>query len=161
MIIKGKAHWAKIFKLVPNFGKDGFEWTMDLAIDKDTVAALKAEGLLNRIKDKDDARGKFVVFKRKQFNSKDEPNEEIRVVDKAQKPWDRKVKIGNGSDVEVKFRVWEYAPKQRTMQIEAVRVINLVPYEVQDFPEYEEEGPAYGLETPDFEKDFGLDEDVV
>lgn len=110
--IQGKAYWAKVFGPgVPNYNKDGFEWTIDVALDKSTADELKSLGLGPKIKDNKEY-SPYITFKRatvkKAGPKAGQANEPIRVVSPDGKTlWDANVQIGNGSTVNVKFSLNE------------------------------------------------------
>jgi hypothetical protein len=133
--LTGHAHWAKILgDPVPNFNKDGFEWTMDFSLNDETRAKMVELGLEAKIRNKDDDRGDFVQFKQKQFTSKGKRNDPPTVVDARNRPWDPNLKIGNGSLVEVKFDTVDYGKgKPKGVYLRGVRVLDHVPYVAQEF----------------------------
>lgn len=150
MLIRGKAKWAKVLgNPVWGYEKTFKEWSIDVEIDKETVAKLEAEGLKDRIKDKGD--GPFIKFSRKELKQDGTPNKPIRVVDAKGQPWDGK-KIGNGSIVNVNFAINEYKPKKFSANILALQVWKHVPYEGGDFPVMEdgdESGDDWSNEVED------------
>jgi hypothetical protein len=132
MLIQGKAKWAKIIG-DPAWGYENKfkEWSIDVYVEDETVAKLKAEGLGPKIKDK--GNGQYITFKRKELKSDGTPNQPIRVVDHRGQPWDNR-KIGNGSTVNVNFLVNEYKPGQNNANILSLQVWDLVAYEGNEFP---------------------------
>jgi len=123
-VLSGKSYWAAIAN--PN---TTFEpvWSIDLAVSGDMLA--KAQNLGLNIKNKGDERGDFVSFKRK-VKGKNGDNTPPALKD-AQKRDMGKTLVGNGSDVNVLFKTyeWEYAGKSGIgADLQAVQVINLVPY---------------------------------
>ena len=114
-VITGKAYFAKVLgKPVPNYSKDGFEWTVDVALDKDTVKELKSLGLGPKIKEGNEAHDglSYITFRRaakkKAGPKAGEDNQPIRVVSPDGKTvWDPQSLIGNGSEIAVKFSINE------------------------------------------------------
>lgn len=108
--IQGTAYWTKLFKEVPNFNKDGFEWTFDLAVSDDVAKELKALGLGPKIKDNKEY-SPYITFKRatvkKAGPKAGEANKPVSVVGPDKAPWDTSIHIGNGSTLNVKFSVNE------------------------------------------------------
>lgn len=134
MMIRGKAKWAKVLG-APVWGyEEAFrEWTVDVHIDEETVERLKAEGLGDKIKEKNGET--FVRFSRKEFKTDGTPNKPIRIVDNQGNPWDEKKKIGNDSVVNVNFAINEYKKGKFSMNILALQVWDHIPYEGgNDFP---------------------------
>jgi hypothetical protein len=132
MLIQGKAKWAKIIG-DPAWGYENKfkEWSIDVYVEDETVAKLKAEGLGPKIKDK--GNGQYITFKRKELKADGTPNHPIRVVDHHAQPWDNR-KIGNGSTVNVSFLINEYKPGQNNANILSLQVWDLVAYEGNEFP---------------------------
>ncbi|MBV1928227.1 MAG: hypothetical protein KUG81_01780 [Gammaproteobacteria bacterium] len=143
-IMQGTAYWAKVLK-DPKPGYDGNEreWSIDIAIDKDTAKLWKEQGIGKRIKNKGDEKGDFVTLKRKEFKYDGETrNQPIRVVDAKKKPWDQEVLIGNGSKVAVNYSINDTKFGQQPCLL-ALQVIDLVEYEGGDreeFGTYNEDG---------------------
>lgn len=146
-VLTGQAHWAKLGQPVPNYNKDGNEWTIDVAIDEATVRELKAQGLSSKIKNKGDDRGDFITFKRadvkKSGDKKGQKNEPIRVISPDGKtPWDTSVKIGNGSVVKVKYTLNETVnlrTKEKGMRADplAIQVFKHLEYVQPERQEFE------------------------
>lgn len=111
-VVQGKAFWTKLNHPVPNYNKDGLEWTLDVSLDKEASKELAGYGLGSKIKNKGDERGDFITFKRASVKrsgpKKGEENKPITVVSPDGKtPWPSAVHIGNGSIVKVKFTLNE------------------------------------------------------
>ena len=166
--IRGTAFWAKIVgDPVPNYAKDGYEWVMDLALDDAGIKQIKGlkPSVADRIKDKDDERGKFMVFKQRANRADGTPNKAPKIVDANGKPWDDR-KIGNGSKVDVKFTLVDYGKgKKPGIYLQGIRVLDHVEYASNDFPaltpddEFFKEGAS--TEATTFKEDFGLDDDLA
>jgi hypothetical protein len=127
---------------------------------------LREIGLDKRLKNKDDMRGDFFQFRQREETRDGNKNRPITVVDAKNRPWNPKTKIGNGSLVEVKFNVKDYgAGKNAGVYPQAIRVLNLVPYERQEFAELPEDNEfvqkadEFNNPAPDFEQDFGIADD--
>lgn len=174
MVIRGKASYAKILgDPVLNYSKDGKEWKMDLMIDAGTVKEFKAAGIGDRVKEKKEylSGNPFVTFKQAEFRRDGTANRPIKVTDILGDDWDHKNLIGNGSDVEVTFAVQDHGPgKKHGMYLRSVRVLKLVPYDVNTVAEIREDDPFFAeaeaakarkaKEEAEFKKDFGLDDPV-
>lgn len=148
--IKGLAYYAKVLgKPVPNFNKDGFEWAIDVALDKDTVKELKSYGLGPKIKEANEAHDghPYISFKRvsvkKSGPDAGKENKPIHVVSPdGRTDWPKDALIGNGSEVAVKFTVNEVTSPQKKKFIRAdilsMQVRNHIPYEAPERgPEFE------------------------
>jgi hypothetical protein len=156
----GKAHWVKILgDPVPNYGRDGFEWTFDFVPDEQGMDLVKELKITDKLKDKSDERGKFLAFKQKATRANGKSNDPITVVDARNRPWDPDVKIGNGSTVEVKFNVVDYGKGKPTgVYVQAVRVLEHVPYVRQEFAPLPEDSPFLEGVADDVEE---IAEDVM
>jgi hypothetical protein len=148
MIVKGKAYWTKLDKAVANYNKtkkimkdgqpDGWgdEWSIEVAnLTADTKKALKKEGLLSLVKNKLDEREDFITFRLSTEKRDGTPNDPPKVVDEQEKvwDWDTRGKIGNDSDIAVKFNVWKNPGNGKASAfIVAVKVLNHIPYETEE-----------------------------
>lgn len=169
-VLRGKTSFAKILgDPVLNYSKDGKEWKMDLILPKEAIKEVKALGIGDRVKTKDNyADGQpFMTFKQAELRRDGTPNQPIKVYDIANRPWDESKLIGNGSDVDVKFVVMDHGPgKKKGVYIRSVRVLNLVPYAQEEFAPIDENDPyfeqykATAEETAQFKQDFGLEDDL-
>lgn len=139
MLIQGKAKWAKVTGApVDGYEKKFKEWSIDVYIDEATEAKLIDQGLKDKIKNK--GNGPFITFKRKELKADGTPNQPIRVVDHKGEPWNPKVKIGNGSTVNVNYALNEFKPKQFAANILSLQVWDLVAYEGGEFPVKADDG---------------------
>jgi len=103
----------------------------------------------DKIKDKEDARGKFVSFKQeyKQLTGKDgEPymTSPPKVFDAAGKKWPEDQRIGNGSKIDVKFKVVDYGDDKVGVYPIAIRVVKFIPYEASEFEALDEDDEFFG-----------------
>lgn len=124
-VLSGKSHWATISS--PNTTYEPV-YSIDLALTGAELDKAKNLGLI--IKNKGDDRGDFVSIKRKQYRRDGSENTKPALKD-AQKRDMGNVLIGNGSDVNVLFKTyeWEYAGKSGIgTDLQAVQVVNLIPY---------------------------------
>lgn len=124
-VLNGKAYWTSISS--PN---TTFEpvWSVDLALTDDQLAKAKQLGL--DVKNKGDERGDFIKIKRN-VNRKDGSQNKQPALKDAQKRDMLGTLVGNGSDVNVAFKTyeWEYAGKKGIgTDLMAVQVVNLIPY---------------------------------
>lgn len=124
-VLSGKAHWASVAN--PN---TTFEpvWSVDLAIEGDELNKARQMGL--SIKNKGDDRGDFVTIKRKVNRKDGTQNQAPALVDASKNPMNGTL-IGNGSDINVLFKTyeWEYAGKTGMgAELQKVQVTNLIEY---------------------------------
>jgi hypothetical protein len=123
--VSGKAYWASV--CAPNTTYEP-TWCIDVTLDEKTKAELESIGL--NIQNKGDERGDFIKIKRKVMKRDGTEREAPTVVDSKRNPWDNSL-IGNGSDVNVKFKVYEYEYNKKhgvSTDLIAVQVVNLIPY---------------------------------
>lgn len=137
MLIQGRCKWAKVIG-EPGWGYEAKfkEWSIDVYVDEETAAKLKAEGLGKKLKDK--GNGTYITFKRKEIGvnrttGQPKNNDPIRVVDHRGQPWDNRW-IGNGSTVNVNFIINEYGKGEKAANILSLQVWDYVPYEGGEFP---------------------------
>lgn len=148
MLIRGKAKWTKVLgEPVWGYQNQHKEWSVDVYIDEETLHRLEVEGLKEKIKDK--GNGSFITFKRRELKQDGTANNPIRVVDHHGEAWNPKVKIGNGSIVNVNFAINEYGKGQKSANILSMQVWELVKYEGSEFPTREdaEEGKTWAEEA--------------
>jgi len=124
-VLSGKAHWASVAN--PN---TTFEpvWSVDLAIEGDELNKARQMGL--SIKNKGDDRGNFVTIKRKVNRKDGTQNQSPALLDGNKNPMNGTL-IGNGSDINVLFKTyeWEYAGKTGMgAELQKVQVTNLIEY---------------------------------
>lgn len=137
VFVSGKVYWAKIFgDPRPNYDGDAREWTIELV--PDDVQFLKDHKLLDRLKDKEDAKnpdkGDYLVLRKKEMTADGKTNEPIRVYDKDNAPWDSNQLLGNGTGVDAKLTIVDYGKgKKKGIYIQALRVTDLVPYISNEF----------------------------
>lgn len=167
--LSGRLFWAKVTgNPVPNYGGDAREWTFEFEPDEAGVAILKKHGLLDRLKEKEDAKnpdkGRFLVLRKKEFSADGSENAPIRLYDKDQNKWNGDL-IGNGSKADVKIDIRDYGVgKKKGVYPVAIRVTDAVEYQSSEFGgmdklENEAAAPAKGRKkAPVFDGD--LDDDI-
>lgn len=133
-VISGKAYWASVVK--PN---TTFEpvWSIDVALDAKNKAIVEQDGL--KVKNKGDERGDFVTIKRK-VEGKNGENSAPVVMDAHKRPLADGVLIGNGSDVNVQYKPYEWNWKGNSgigADLRKIQVLDLVPYEEPDGEDFD------------------------
>ena len=151
MIIEGIGAWVKVSKPVPNYGKTGEEWTLDLGLEPDAVKELTEAGLAHKIKPavrpsdgKEHATNlPYIKFSVPTKDSKGEALRAPQVVDKFGKEWNPDDMIGNGSVLRVRFDIREGTDfgGWRKPALKAVQVWDYVPVEPQEDFDYVEGAP--------------------
>lgn len=169
--IRGTAYWAKILGEPRKNNFDDYrEWTIDVSPDEDGLKLFKSLGIMDRLKDPRDGetRGRFITLKQRELRADGRRNDPIKVVNAAGEPWPEDILIGNGSTIDVKFNVKDYGKgKRKGVYIQAIRVLELVPFERVEFAPLSADDEFFAkaaetasVETPDFNRDFDLDDDV-
>lgn len=182
--LSGVLSWAKVIgDPVPNYNKDGREWTFELQLDEPSIQKLLKHGLGDRIKGKGynlgtkgqhKDRDPFIQFKKPEFNREGEPNKPIRIYDADDNFWDPQLNergeptnlIGNGSTGDVKVDIRDYGVgKKKGIYPGAIRVTNLVEFErTSEFgamnSDDNEDKPARKARKNTVADDFNLDDDV-
>lgn len=162
MYFTGKVNWAKVLgDPVPNYAKDGKEWTFDFVPNDESLKEMIKNGLKDKIKGRGYNTGRtgqyadrdpFVRLVQKEFRTDGKRNDPIVVCDARNRIWDNDVKIGNESLAEVKVNVVDYGKGKPTgMYPQAIRILELVPYVRQEFAPLEEGNPY----LDNFEDDGG------
>lgn len=161
VFLSGKLYWAKVLgDPRPNYQGDAREWTFEFEPNEEGLKVLKQHKLTDRLKDKYDDRGRFIVLRKTELNKDGNPNPPIRIYDANNEDWDRSVLIGNESEADVKIDIRDYGlGKKKGVYPVAIRVTSLVPYQSSEF------GAMDGTDRParaaskaksTFEEDFGL-----
>lgn len=167
--MRGRIHWAKIFGAPrPNYDGDAREWTFEFEPDDNGVETLRKHGLSDRLRERRDKkgyeeRGPFLILKRKEFKVDGTPNEHIRVVDARNQTWGDNRLIGNDSLADVKVTIVDYGPrKKKGIYPVAIRVLELVPYQRQEFEPLDDDDEyvrAVEKQEDTFRQDFGLEDE--
>lgn len=174
VFVSGKVYWAKIVgdkALVPTYERDGREWTVEFA--PDDTSFLKEHRLLDRLKDREDAKNPdkqpYLTLRKPEFNKDGEKNEPFRIYDGQQKDedgnsplWDDRL-IGNGTEVDAKLSIVDWGKgKKKSIYLKALRITKLVPYTSNEFGAMDDSPKTKTKTKPkvDAEADFGLDDDI-
>jgi hypothetical protein len=140
-LVKGVAYWAKVFSLDTTYEP---KWTIDVEVSPEDAEVLKGHGMEPRT-GKGCESGLRFQFKRKLEKRDGSEQDPPIVVDKN----NRKTKdiIGNGSEVIIQFRPYDWEYKKKTgkgCDLQGVKVTSLVTYGAKDgaeFGEIEEDLP--------------------
>jgi len=135
----GKIYWPKIVgekALHDNYDGDARQWAYELS--PDDTSFLKEHRLLDRLKDKEDAKnpekGEFLYMRKPEFTRDGEKNDPIRIYDENNEPWPENKLIGNGTVVDFKLSIVDYGKgKKSGIYTQALRIKELVPYESNEF----------------------------
>lgn len=159
----GEIMWCKVLgPPVDNFNKDGKEWTIELILNDASKAILKKHKLTDRIKEKD--YGDVIILKQSATPWPDgKERDPIRVYDANDVDWDRDVKIGNKSVVDVKVSIVDNGKGRfKGVYPQAIRVRDHVAYESSEFGRMGpvDNVPAAEKKQDSFKADFGLDDEI-
>lgn len=135
VFMSGKVYWAKVLgEPRPNYNGDGREWAFEFEPDEDGAKLLKQHKLTDRLKDKYEDRGKFLVLRKKEFSADGSENQPIRIYDADDNAWDASKLLGNGTAVDVKLDIRDYGPgKKKGVYPVAIRVKDLIQYQSSEF----------------------------
>lgn len=141
-VIRGKLSWAKVIgEPRLNTFTDEREWSVDVTPDAAGLKELDRIGITDKLKTpkKGDPRKEdFISFRQKEFREdrktgKKVENRPITIKDAAGNDWTGGL-LGNGTVADVKFTVSKkVAGRPRGVYIQAIRVLQHVPFEVQEF----------------------------
>lgn len=177
---RGKAMYCKLLgDPVGNPFGDDKNWTIDLVLTPALVKEAKALGIGDRIKQKEEYLDgqPFMSFRQAEYRKDGETrNRPVPVKDIRGNDWDPETKIGNLSDIDLKFAVNDYGKgKKKGVYIRGVRVLKLVPFNgkeefdpIDEDDEFFEDAQAAATleadrrqrEDKEFKKDFDLDDDL-
>ncbi len=134
-ILEGKISWHNLVT-----ANEDHKWTCRIYLNPeslDKVNKLKEEGLMNILKKDDDGYSmSFTRYEQKEIRGRITLFAPPIVLDKDGKPMSGQG-IGHGSDIKMKLQCYYFRKPGTTKQkavaarLEAVRVLNLVPYEQQ------------------------------
>lgn len=160
--VTGYIYWAKILgKPRPNYNKDGLEWAFEFEPDEDGIAKIKQHKLTDRLKDKYEDRGKFLVLRKTELNKDGNANPPIRVYNKDNEDWDQTKLIGNRTLADVKLDIRDYGPgKKKGVYPVAVRIKELVEYQSSEFGAMDGDDSGSTKPKDTFKEDFVLDDDL-
>lgn len=144
LVYRGKLQYAKVLgDPVDNYAKDGKEWKFDFVPNDQDGATkeLKGLGVGDRLRSKEKADGeplydgaKFLSFKHRATKADGSPNDPIKVLTAAAKPWpNADILLGNDTVADVTFVVIDNGKGRfKGMYPRSIRVLDLVPYAKQD-----------------------------
>ena len=186
IVLRGKLHWAKVLgKPRPHTGNPKYDkgpyWSVDLTPNAESLETIKKYGLMNKLKDPEDIRRKakklgkeskedrtedFMSFRHLAKNKDGEDNKPIKIVDVTGQAWSEDKLLGNETMADVKVKVVDYgSDSEKGTYIQAIRVLDLVPYEGgSDFEPLSEDDEFFAKRAEPVKQDnpapaFDVDED--
>ena len=161
IVLRGELHWAKVIgKARPHTGNPKYDkgpyWSLDLTPNAASRKLMEKHGITEKLREptseKDDRKETFLSLRVLENKSNGEKNDPPRVYDVQGKPWGTNL-IGNGSIGDVKVKIVDYGKGvQKGVYLQALRVLDLVPYESTEFEPLDEDDeffakPAEGVEV--------------
>jgi hypothetical protein len=157
-VIRGRLDWAKVIGAPRmNTYSGEKEWSVDVTPDKKGRLELKRIGAEDRLKtpkEKDSRTESFIAFRQRELrpegaDGKREKNDPIKIIDSQGRPWGNSL-IGNGTIADIKFTKKDYGPgKKAGFYIQAIRVLDLVEFESQDFAPLDEDDAYFASAEDD------------
>lgn len=147
---EGIAEWPKLFEFnrdKPEWSKDtDGEYTLRVIVDADTQAKLKASGTQKKFNTDPEGRGMVYAPTRPHKARQDWQGGPPKVFGPDARPWNTEEDglIGNGSRVRVRVSVYDAGGGRKGTRLEAVQVIEHVPY----ISEGGDSGNFYGFAKP-------------
>lgn len=144
----GQIYWCKVFgSPQPGYEEDKLQWSFDFVPDDASKIIMMKQGLQKKFKNKDDGRGDFIAMIRPLINrQKGTENQHIPVTDASDKEWPSDTSLGNGSEVTIKYGIFDYPARGKI-----AAGIKVVPYEIKvtKLVEYKRPEPKTTPEKPD------------
>lgn len=162
IVIRGSVDWAKVIgKARPYTGNPKYDkgpyWSIDITPDASSRKLLKQHGIDDKLRDpkgeKDTRKDSFLTLRVLEERADGTKNDPPKVVDARNNKWDDRL-IGNGSVCDIKVKVKDYgAGTPKGAYLQAIRVLDLVTYESNDFDELSEDDAYFAAGTSDNEVD--------
>lgn len=156
-VIRGTLHWAKVLgePRLNTYSKEK-EWSVDLTPDAkglEEIARIGIKDKLREPKDNDNRTEDFLSFRHREYRENRNTgertkNDPIKIVDITGQPWPEDKLIGNGTIADVKFRVVDYGKTMaKGVYISAIRILDHVAYEVEEFAPLGDDDEFAGAKT--------------
>lgn len=175
IVIRGTVDWCKLLgKARPHTGEKRYDkgpyWSIDVTPDAASRSLLKELDLEKKYRepntknDKEHRKESYISLKVLENRTDGGKNEAPGIVDARGAKWDGR-EIGNGTTADLKVRVVDYGKSvEKGIYLQAMRVLDLVPYERDEFAPLSEEDQYFAEpETNTFSEpatDEDLDDDV-
>jgi hypothetical protein len=173
-VIRGKLSWAKVIgEPRLNTFTDEREWSVDVTPDTNGLVELERIGITDKLKKPkkgDPRKDEFISFRQKEFREdrktgKKVENRPITIKDAQGNDWNGGL-LGNDTIADVKFTVSKKVPgRPRGVYIQAIRVLNHVPFEVQEFAPLSEDDEFFASSAksnkPEAEDDEEQEEVII
>lgn len=158
IVLRGILDYAKVLGAArPHTGEPRYDkgpyWSVDITPDAKSMKLVKEFGIADKLRDpspKDKTRvgkDKFLSLRVLEKRANGELNTPPKVVNLQGEDWDAGL-IGNGSVGDIKVRVVEYGKGiQKGVYLQALRVLDHVPYLVEDFAPLSSDDEYFGAEN--------------
>ena len=155
--IQGKAYWAKVLKSpVPAYDPAEKHWTIDVVPNAKSLSKLQTLGLEDKLKPdlkSTHEGGKWINFSRRELKRGTEiKNKPINVIGTDGTLWDQDELIGNGSEVEVAFNVYDIPARGRFKASKGVAVLDIKILKHVHYVKKEKSGYAVASEAEEAAK---------
>lgn len=175
VVVRGKLHWAKVlgaarpYKGNPKYDK-GPSWSVDVtpnAESRELIEQMDFDEKLktpNKKNEKETRKETFLSLKVLENRADGEKNRPPRVVDARGNEWPNDKLLGNETVADVKVKVVDYGSgSEKGVYLQAIRVLEHVPYESEDFAPLSEDDEFFAATAEDEGEDECLtadDEDL-
>ena len=160
IVIRGVLDWAKIIGPArPHTGKPQYDkgpaWSVDVTpSDAHVIKEYALEGKLrspNKDNTKEHRTDSYLSLKVIENRADGKTNAPPKIVDATGKDWDNGL-IGNGTVADVKVKIVDYGKGiEKGVYLQAIRVLDHVPYETEDFAPLSEDDKYFSAaEGSDF-----------
>lgn len=172
LVIRGVLNYAKVLgDARPHTGNPKYDkgpsWTVDVTPDAKGLQALADLGLtekLREVSDKDKnrvGRDDYLTLRVLEKRADGKTNDPPSIVDVRGVTWPKDKLIGNGSVADVKVRVVDYGKGvQKGVYLQALRILEHVPYEANAFAPLSEDDEYFSGSEPMTEPNDEWDDDV-
>lgn len=177
IVVRGVLNYAKVLgKARPHTGLPKYDkgpyWSVDVAPDKASLAMIETVGVTSKLKEPSDkdknrvGKDKYLSLKVLLNKSDGDTNDPPRVVDAQGNQWPENKLIGNGTVADVKIKVVDYGrASEKGTYVQAIRVLDLVPYESSEFAPLSEDDAFFAAPEEDQGvtgpiEDEDLDDDI-
>ncbi len=180
LVLRGTLDWAKVLgKARPYTGNPKFDkgpyWSVDITPDRKSRELMKAFGITKKLREpkgeKDTRTETYLSLKVLENRADGNKNSPPKVKDVKGEDWSETKLIGNGTVADIKVKVVDYgSAAEKGVYLQAIRILDHVSYETEDFEPLSEDDEFFGAAANDskpepageaaFDQDQDLDDDV-
>lgn len=175
IVIRGILNWAKLTGPArPHTGLAKYDkgpfWSVDVTPDAKSRILMEKYGLTDKLREpkgKDERTESFISLKVLENRTDGTKNGPPKIVNIRGEAWNDGL-IGNGTVGDVKVKVVDYGKgSDKGCYLQAIRVLEHVPYEVKEFEDLDDDDDFFGRQDDDVvaedsnsSEDAELDDDV-